>query len=180
MIVRLLLGGDRVHLAQHLDEPRARHDRVVEVVVGRDAGDRAERRLAALPQQRALGLVGRDPHGPRAVRPRRRASTAVHLRVDAAGQAVDLDEQHRRRVARDSPRRRSPRPRAVISASIISSAAGTIPAAMIPLTVAPASSIDVKSRSRVRTAGGSGVSRTAIRVAMPIVPSLPTKQPRRS
>ena len=32
----------------------------------------------------------------------------------------------------------------------------------------------------MRTTGGSGVSRTAMRVAMPIVPSLPTKQPRRS
>ena len=38
-------------------------------------------------------------------------------------------------------------------ASIISSADGTIPAAMIALTVAAASSIDVKSRSRVRTLG---------------------------
>ena len=68
----------------------------------------------------------------------------------------------------------------MISASIISSAAGTMPAAMIPLTVAAAASIDVKSSSSVRTAGGFGVSRTAMRVAMPIVPSLPTKQPRRS
>ena len=32
----------------------------------------------------------------------------------------------------------------------------------------------------MRTHGGFGGSRTAIRVAMPIVPSLPTKQPRRS
>ena len=55
-----------------------------------------------------------------------------------------------------------------------------MPAAMMPLTVAAASSIDVKSSSRVRTTGGLRVSRTAIRVAMPIVPSEPTKQPRRS
>ena len=61
----------------------------------------------------------------------------------------------------------------MISASIISSAAGTMPAAMIPLTVAAASSIDVKSSSSVRTTGGSRVSRTAMRVAMPIVPSEP-------
>ena len=65
-------------------------------------------------------------------------------------------------------------------ASIISSATGTIPAAMIALTVAAASSMEVKSRSRVRTHGGFGWSRTAMRVAMPMVPSLPTKQPRRS
>jgi hypothetical protein len=68
----------------------------------------------------------------------------------------------------------------VICASIISSAAGTIPAAMMPLTAAPASSMAVKSSSSVRTSGGFGVSRTAIRDATPIVPSLPTKQPRRS
>ena len=57
-----LLVGDLVDLAQHVDELRARHHRVVQVVVGRDAGDRAERRLPALPQQRPLGVVGRDPH----------------------------------------------------------------------------------------------------------------------
>ena len=69
----------------------------------------------------------------------------------------------------------------MISASIISSAAGTIPAAMIPLTVAAASSIDGEvEQQRADAPAGSGVSRTAIRVAMPIVPSLPTKQPRRS
>ncbi len=55
-----------------------------------------------------------------------------------------------------------------------------MPAAMMPLTVAAAASMDVKSRRSVRTAGGSGRRRTAMRVAMPIVPSLPTKQPRRS
>ena len=32
----------------------------------------------------------------------------------------------------------------------------------------------------MRTTGGSGVSRTAMRVAMPMVPSEPTKHPRRS
>ena len=51
---------------------------------------------------------------------------------------------------------------------------------MMPLTVAAAASIESKAHSIVATAGGSGVRRTAIRVAMPIVPSEPTKQPRRS
>jgi hypothetical protein len=64
--------------------------------------------------------------------------------------------------------------------SIISSAAGTSPAAMIPLTVSAADATDVKSSSRVATTGASGVSRTAMRVAMPSVPSLPTNAPRRS
>ena len=50
----LVRVGDLVDAAEHLDELRAGHDRVVQVVVGRDAGDRAERRLASLPQQRAL------------------------------------------------------------------------------------------------------------------------------
>ena len=103
--------GDLVHAPQHLDELGARHDRVVQVVVGRDARDRAERRLAALPQQRALGVVGRDPHARRAcsrARSRAIASTCVG---DAAGEPVDLDEQHRLARRAGSRRRRSPRPR---------------------------------------------------------------------
>jgi hypothetical protein len=55
-----------------------------------------------------------------------------------------------------------------------------MPAAMIPDTVAAASSTEVKSASRVRTAGGTGVRRTAMRAAIPMVPSLPTNAPRRS
>ena len=48
---------------------------------------------------------------------------------------------------------------------------------MIPLTVAAAASIVTKSSRSVRTSGGFGVRRTATAVAIPIVPSLPTKQP---
>ena len=59
---------DLVDTAEHLDQPRARHHRVVQVVVGRDARHRAERRLAALPQQLPLGFVGRDAHRARTVR----------------------------------------------------------------------------------------------------------------
>ena len=55
--------GDLVDSTEHLDESRARHHGVVQVVVGGDARDGAERRLAALPQQLPLGLVGRDPDG---------------------------------------------------------------------------------------------------------------------
>ena len=64
--------------------------------------------------------------------------------------------------------------------SIISIAAGTTPEAMISLTVSPPSATVAKSSSMVRTAGGLGVRRTQMRVAIPIVPSLPTKSPRRS
>ena len=64
--------------------------------------------------------------------------------------------------------------------SIISIAAGTIPAAITALTVdAPASTVS-KSISIVHTAGGSGVRRTQILVAIPNMPSLPTNTPRRS
>ena len=51
---------------------------------------------------------------------------------------------------------------------------------MMPLTVSAAASTAGKSSSSVATAGGSGVRRTAMRVAMPRVPSLPTNAPRRS
>ena len=51
---------------------------------------------------------------------------------------------------------------------------------MIALTVAAPSSTSAKSSSIVRTAGGFGVRRTAIAVAMPSVPSPPTNAPRRS
>ena len=95
-----LLAGDRVDLAQHVDELRARHDRVVQVVVGRDAGDRAERRLAALPEQRPLRLVGRDPHRARAVGEPDRRGSASTCACDAAVEPVELDEQHGGGVAR--------------------------------------------------------------------------------
>ena len=55
-----------------------------------------------------------------------------------------------------------------------------MPAAITADTAPAASSIAVKSASSVRISGGSGMRRTAIRVAMPIVPSLPTNTPRRS
>ena len=51
---------------------------------------------------------------------------------------------------------------------------------MMPVTVDAAASIESNAHNMVATAGGSGVSRTATRVAIPIVPSEPTKQPRRS
>ena len=51
---------------------------------------------------------------------------------------------------------------------------------MVPVTVSEAASIESKAHNIVATAGGLGVSRTATRVEIPIVPSEPTKQPRRS
>ncbi len=92
-------GRDLVHAPQHLDELGAGHDRVVQVVVGRDARDRAERRLAPLPQQRPFGVVGRDPHQRCAVGARD-GGDRVDVGVDAAVEPVDLGEQHGLRVAR--------------------------------------------------------------------------------
>ena len=59
----VVLLRDRVDLLEHLDESRARDHRVVQVVVGLDAGNRTERRLASLPQRGPLGLVGGDANG---------------------------------------------------------------------------------------------------------------------
>ncbi len=61
-----------------------------------------------------------------------------------------------------------------------SSAAGVSPDAMIADAARAAPSSDVKSASSVRTACGSGVSRTVTSSAMPKHPSLPTNAPSRS
>ena len=66
------------------------------------------------------------------------------------------------------------------SASIISIAAGTTPAAITADVAAPASSVDGKAASSVRTDSGSRSSRTVTSVTMPSVPSEPTRAPSRS
>jgi hypothetical protein len=65
-------------------------------------------------------------------------------------------------------------------ASIISIAAGTTPAPMIVETAVPASSVEAKPASSVRTDSGARSSRTVTSVAMPRVPSEPTNAPSRS
>jgi hypothetical protein len=67
-----------------------------------------------------------------------------------------------------------------VSASIISIAAGVIPAAITSETAEPASSVERKPASSVVTASGRRTIRSVIRVAIPSVPSEPTKAPRRS
>ena len=96
----VVLGRDLVDLAQHLDQPGAGHDRVVQVVVGRDAGDRAERRLAALPQQRPLAPASAATRTLRAPCARPTPVDDRDRGLDAGGQPVELDEQHRLGVAR--------------------------------------------------------------------------------
>ena len=66
---QLVAVGDLVHLPQHLAQPRPGHDGVVQVVVRLDAGDGAERALAALPDEGPLDVVGRHPHRAGAVGP---------------------------------------------------------------------------------------------------------------
>ena len=61
--------------------------------------DGAEGRLASLPQERALRVVGRDPHGAGTVLAPD-ASHCLALVLDTSREAVELDEQHGRRVAR--------------------------------------------------------------------------------
>ena len=51
---------------------------------------------------------------------------------------------------------------------------------MIADTASPAARSELKSASRVRTARGSGTSRTVMRVATPKFPSEPTNTPTRS
>ena len=98
---QVVAGGDLVHLRPAPPgSSRPRHHRVVQVVVRLDPGDRAERRLAPLPQQRPLGLVGGDAHRAHAVRSAAIAVIALGVGLDAVGQPDDLDEQRRRRVDR--------------------------------------------------------------------------------
>jgi hypothetical protein len=68
----------------------------------------------------------------------------------------------------------------IASRSIISIAAGTIPEAMMAETALPASSVEGNVAKKVRVAWGFLRIRSTISVTMPIIPSLPTRTPRRS
>ena len=93
------VGHDQVVLARHLVDPlehlgqlRARDHAVLDEVVRRDPAHRRERRLAHLPEQRALGLVARDPHvvGAAALADRHHL---VEAGLALALGAVELDQQ---------------------------------------------------------------------------------------
>ena len=69
----------------------------------------------------------------------------------------------------------------IASRSIISIAPGTTPAATIAgHGLARPVSVESKYATSVRTASGTGTTRSVIRVATPSVPSEPTKAPSRS
>ena len=63
---------------------------------------------------------------------------------------------------------------------MISIAPGISPAPTTSETVCPACCMSAKNATSVRQAGGAGITRRVILVAMPSVPSLPTNAPSRS
>ncbi len=92
-------GHDLVHAPEHVGQLGARDHAVHHHVGGRDAAVGAERGLAALPEELALGLVARGAHvaGPAV------AAGLDHplgLRLHAGRETVELDQQRGRRVAR--------------------------------------------------------------------------------
>src|SRR6266496_886089 len=92
-------AGDVVDAGQDVHEHRARHDAIVQVVVGCDLGDRPERALPPLPQQGPFGLIGGHADVADAVV----AGGALHragLRIYGLGEAVHLHDEDRRRVGR--------------------------------------------------------------------------------
>ena len=64
--------------------------------------------------------------------------------------------------------------------SIISIAPGTMPSDTMADTTSPASEVESKNATSVRTAWGTGTTRSVILVATPRVPSEPTNAPTRS
>ena len=175
---QVVFRRDLVDLAQNLEQPGAGHHCVVQVVVGFDPGDRAERRLAAFPEERALGRVCCDPHSAGPVR----APDLLHDRdrgLDPGRQAVDLGEQDRVGVTRvpgaDEVLDRLGDPCVHHLERRGDDPCGDDGADGLGRVV---DGREVEEQGP--DAGGSGWRRTAMRVAIPIVPSLPTKHPRRS
>ena len=91
-------GDDLVHSVQNVRQARPRDDAIQHHVGGRDAAVGTERRLAALPQQLALGLVGGGANLARTRIPTC-GDDALGLGVQTGSDAVDLDQQGRRRIA---------------------------------------------------------------------------------
>ena len=90
-VLRLELGDP----AQHLGQPRPRHDPVLDVVVVGDPAHRRERRLAPLPEQRALVVVAAARISQAPVLAADRLDRGEVL-LDLRRGAVELDEQQAR------------------------------------------------------------------------------------
>ena len=156
---------------EHLGQLRAGYDAVLDVVVVADPAHRGERRLAPLPEERALGVVGRDPDLDRPA-----------LAADPLDARRDRPRPGRRcrRARRSGPLPQSGYPgwtaasaASSVSRSMISIAPARMPAAITPETAAPASLGESKPASSVRTVSGRRRMRSVMRVAMPSVPSEP-------
>ena len=102
--------ADLADAAQRGGQFRPRDHAVLRVVSGRKAADRAERVLAALPQQIALARIAGHAHFARAMQ-RGKRPPPPRLRFGRLAQAIDFDQQHGGAIERKSRRGRSPRPR---------------------------------------------------------------------
>ena len=87
------MAGDRHDLAHDRGELAAGHDRVVQVVVGRQPPHRAERALAGRPVEVSLLLRARGPHLARAVAPAEGVDGPGRGREDFP-HPLHLDEEH--------------------------------------------------------------------------------------
>src|SRR5215218_6781842 len=169
--------GELGDLTQDCRELRARDDAVLDVVVVGDAAHSTESGLAGLPEECAFVVVLGHP--------------------DLRGLVLLADLQHPSELflylasgpssSMTSTAPASGRPgctaastASMVKLSIISMAAGIIPSPMILETAPPAPSVSSKPASKVRTASGTRHSRSVILVAIPSVPSEPTKAPSRS
>ena len=118
------------HLGQHLRQPGARNGAVHAEIVGRDAADRRERRLAAGPEQQPLFFRGATPG---------RSSSGIAWRSARPARSGDRPRRAGRRARRSAaPRRRAdsrhgrtPPPHGSPCLSIISMPPGMMPAAMM-------------------------------------------------
>jgi hypothetical protein len=171
-------GGDRLDLRHHGRQLRARDHRVLQHVVVRDAPDRPGRLLAALPEERALGVVPRDPH-------RQGAHVAADpghrlgLYLDLGAGPVELDQEHRLRlgrVARVDARLDGPDDRLVHRLE----GGRHDPSAMMADTAGRGDLDRLEGRDRGPHRLGARVSFTTTLVTMPSVPSEPTDDPARS
>ena len=93
--------ADDLQARQGFGQAGAGDDAVVGVIVGRQASDGAERLLAALPQQGALGVVLGDAHG-LAVVLLADVGNALRVGFHAVLDAVELDEQEGAGVQRQT------------------------------------------------------------------------------
>ncbi len=163
------------HARQHLRQLGARDGAVHAVIVGRDAADRRERRLAAGPEQQPLLLRGGDPAGDGAAR-LGDGLDALDQMIDLGLRAVELDDQQRLDIERIAGMdefldRVDRRPVHHLHA------AGNDAGADDRRTQSPASSDDGKPTSTARCVSAFFRMRTVTSVTTPSRPSEPVMMP---